>query len=797
MNSSRRPPVCSNGRCALLFAVAAMSLGCAEEAPKAATLSPGLRLELADDAAPLEPTATVATFDATDRSVGWVVEGTRPFVRPYSEDGSPGGDGPRVLTLRSQGDPIDVILPPRLDPATFNAVELEVATPHHATARLSLEGSGGPPIHGKPLPTPSDRGMRTLRFELPRVPSDRTPFEHVRIRFHGVGWFALASVTLLREDLHRRIPLPESGPALLPLAANSQHETRARRAVGLSSERPLKGLRQIVGGCVLTFSVGVPRALELPGRGARPILTVLSRPADAEGSWTTLDSFPVPVPDPGADPWTQRRIELPSGLGPNVSLRFELSSDLSSPAYAALGDPRIDLPVEDPPTVLLVTSDTHRFDHVAGSPLSVDVQTPVLEALASRGVRFENCLSTTNVTTPSHVAMMTGTHPRDTGVHDNHTRIRESAPTLAEAFRAAGYRTWAFVSADHLGGDRSGLGQGFERFDLPDREDGRLFNASDQIGRVLHALAEADGTPLFLWVHLFDAHAPYLPPGDWDRSYYGHDSDPFDPSQPRGVLPAVLPKFLQGLRDPRFPRDQYRAEVSFLDHELAALFDAPRVARGIIAFTADHGENLGQHGIFYGHTGLYSDTVHVPLILAWPGAPSGSRIAAPVSHLDLGRSLLDLSGLESALFPGASWLPVTALTARPPSARFTLSSHLLSAAITTDRWHLILYLEGYQYDLMLEPREKHQVELFDLGADPRCEHDVLDEHPEEARGLRERLIGWLDHPRPTGWAEDSAWTTEQSEQMAALGYVEGTGESPDRLFDPECTCVWCERFRGD
>ena len=118
--------------------------------------------------------------------------------------------------------------------------------------------------------------------------------------------------------------------------------------------------------------------------------------------------------------------------------------------------------------MLLITSDTHRGDHLGSTGGPTLVRTPNLDKLAARGVLFENCVSQTNVTTPSHVTLMTGVHPKDSHVIDNRTVLIDEAETLAEAFSVAGYRTFAVTSVEHLRPRGSGLGQGFDRFDSPD-----------------------------------------------------------------------------------------------------------------------------------------------------------------------------------------------------------------------------------------------------------------------------------------------------------------------------------------
>ena len=94
----------------------------------------------------------------------------------------------------------------------------------------------------------------------------------------------------------------------------------------------------------------------------------------------------------------------------------------------ALSTPTVASARGDAPTVVLITTDTHRFDHMAFNEAGVDVETPVQDALAARGVVFTDCFAPVNVTNPSHVALMTGESVLVTGVRSNFSRLSDAAP---------------------------------------------------------------------------------------------------------------------------------------------------------------------------------------------------------------------------------------------------------------------------------------------------------------------------------------------------------------------------------
>ncbi len=427
---------------------------------------------------------------------------------------------------------------------------------------------------------------------------------------------------------------------------------------------------------------------------------------------------------------------------------------------------------------MLITSDTHRGDHLGCLRGEGDLATPALDALAARGVLFENAFSGAETTLPSHSAILSGVSPRDTRILNNFTSLDASVRTLAEIFHDAGWRTFASVSARHLSQEISGLGQGFERFAYPAGE----APAEHAVDRALAWTAEADGQPLFLWLHVFDAHFPYEAPPEVTAPYIAAA----EKSEVVGDWPRERERI----------RARYKAEITWLDRALGRLLDLPRVRAGIIGFTGDHGEAQGEGGIHFTHEELLACTLRVPLILAWPAAPAGTRVAAPVTHDDLGRTLLDLAGLTTDAFPGQTLLAELAPTAPPPRPLFAISSAGRSASITRPPLHLILHLLAH--DIGTDPRRtvaRHQVELYDLTHDPACEHDLSTLRPQDTRLLRRALLDWLHSARPLPSSHPVDLSDADRSRLSQMGYA--TDEPPpptDSWFDPTCNCPQCQHW---
>ena len=253
-----------------------------------------------------------------------------------------------------------------------------------------------------------------------------------------------------------------------------------------------------------------------------------------------------------------------------------------------------------PRHVLIITIDTLRADRLGcyGNP---DVATPNIERLAREGAMAPQASAQAPITRPSHVSMFTGLYPSQHGIRDNISRaLAPDVATMAEAFKAAGFETAGFVSSIVLSA-QSGLGRGFDefsdRFDIgaDAADEGHFLDILEHRGDV--AVAEAvkwldahSGGRTFVWVHLYDPHAPYEPPEPYASRYAGR---PYD------------------------------GEVAWSD-ELVGRLDAEVTRLGIrdqtlVVLTSDHGEALGEHGESVHGFFLYQAKLRVPLLMRGPG----------------------------------------------------------------------------------------------------------------------------------------------------------------------------------
>jgi len=490
--------------------------------------------------------------------------------------------------------------------------------------------------------------------------------------------------------------------------------------------------------------------------------------------------------------WNTARVPLGEFVGQELDLSWTLTAPPRGPwALAEVGVLEGEGPAKH---VLLITSDTHRADHLSLGGEHRHARTPNLDRLAQRGTTFSDCFTTTNVTNPSHIALMTATHPRDARILGNNEPLSGAAETLAEAFHKAGFATYGSVSVQHLTNAMSGLGQGFDRYAAPYLEGIR--DAEGTIDSLIQWVEQEGDVPTFTWLHLFDAHVPYAPPREILTSYYSNWRRAFDPEAPppEGVPSHVYESIFPGLKDLDYPRALYAGEVTYLDQQLARVLDHPALKDAVVAFTSDHGESLGHHGIYYAHADLYPDSIHVPLIVSFPGGPAGSRVDYPVGQIDVARTLLDLSGLAGVEFPGDNLFDSSVVSEGRP--RFAIGAGQELASITSGGWHLILALTEVKGRYRVEWRPSHQVTLYHLPSDPGTTIDRVDTDFERARDLRRQLTEWLGESQDRGWRGERITDSKTLKALEALGYTASAEKTPEtrEFFDLDCRCEWCARF---
>lgn len=419
-----------------------------------------------------------------------------------------------------------------------------------------------------------------------------------------------------------------------------------------------------------------------------------------------------------------------------------------------------------PPDVVLVSLDTTRAD-------ATDADTaPNLAALAARGVRFEGALAHAPTTLSSHSSVFTGLDPHRHGVVRNGHKLREDVATLAERFRDAGYATRGVAGASVLD-DETGIARGFQLWDTKftvERERRHEAVAADVTARAIRRAGKrAEGKPLLLFVHYFDAHAPYAAPEPWTRKFGDPAyAGPFDgtPTATKALGNALKAEKADPA-DLAEARARYRGEVAYADAELGRLLATLELHDPIVAVFGDHGEMLGEERerpIGHG-ADVDLPATHVPLVIAGPGVPAGVRVEGAVGLQDLGATLLALAGVGGGLGDGVDLAPLWA--GAPADRLVPMEATQPDARERKDAWPNLSMERGVargSHLLVAQPWLDEPPRLYGLAPGQPPVDDA------EVRGELDAALRTWDAKAP-GYAGADV-SPEMDEALRALGYRE-------------------------
>jgi arylsulfatase A-like enzyme/Tfp pilus assembly protein PilF len=406
------------------------------------------------------------------------------------------------------------------------------------------------------------------------------------------------------------------------------------------------------------------------------------------------------------------------------------------------------------PNLLLITIDTLRADRV-GAYGAATGATPVIDALAGRGVRFDEAQTAVPLTGPSHATILTGQYPPTHGVRGNVVfTLGDRYPTLATLVKRRGYRTAAFVGAYPVAA-AFGFNQGFDTFDEEFHESGpldqgaerRANEVADAAGRWLSSAAP-DAAPFFAWLHFYDPHAPYDPPSPYRERFAGR---PYD------------------------------GEIAFTDAQIGRVLEALRASGRerdtVVMVVADHGEGLGDHGEATHAVLTYQSTMRVPFVVAGPGVPAAKTVAARVATVDVVPTALGLLGMDAdrALL-GRDLRPLMEGRAVPSDPLYQES---LFGRLNC-HWAALRGWVKDDWKLMTGAAP----ELYNLAEDPGELRNLAAAQPDRVRRMTDELQRGLQRLAPGGdRAQPNAASPEQEERLRSLGYTAGSGGSGP-LDDP-------------
>ena len=390
--------------------------------------------------------------------------------------------------------------------------------------------------------------------------------------------------------------------------------------------------------------------------------------------------------------------------------------------------------------IILITIDTWRAD-AGGFAGNARVKTPFLDGLAGRGIVFRNAHAHNVVTLPSHVNILTGLNPYQHGVRENAGFVLdEKIETLAERLHAAGYATGAFVAAFPLDA-RFNLDQGFDLYDDnygKGRTSGDFALQERSAVAVMESAAawwrSREGPKRFLWVHLYDPHAPYVPPEPFATEY----------------------------------RDRaYLGEVAAVDDTLSKSLGPLLRDDTTVIVTADHGESLGEHGELTHGLFAYEATLKVPMIVVAPGVTAHTEDEY-ARHIDIAPTVLERAGISPPPdLPGQSLLH--------PLKRQDTYFEALSASLNRG-WAPLTGLIQQRLKFIDLPA----AELYDLASDPAESRNLYASRRRESTAARTALRAVQVAP-----SEGRSVSPEEAARLRSLGYVTGTPAGKTGAQDPK------------
>ncbi|MEE4195441.1 MAG: sulfatase-like hydrolase/transferase, partial [Anaerolineae bacterium] len=262
----------------------------------------------------------------------------------------------------------------------------------------------------------------------------------------------------------------------------------------------------------------------------------------------------------------------------------------------------------------------------------------------------------------------------------------------------------------------------------------------------------ADGEkPFFLFMRHMDPHSPYLPPAPYNGVFYhgdpcDPDNDSMDPVMSFAPFCDYFASWMPpGITDKDYVIAQYDGAIAYLDACLAKLLKAMEerglMENTIIVLNSDHGETLYDHECWFDHHGIYDVTLHVPLILHYPGkVPAGKVVEGYATHPDLVPTLMELAGIDTGIdFDGKSLIPLMYDEIPSHAGEFYITecTWMRKHGWRTPEWKLIIALEP---DFHFKP----EVELYNLIEDPHEDNNLAEALPEVVDYLKGRMDAWIE-----------------------------------------------------
>jgi len=387
------------------------------------------------------------------------------------------------------------------------------------------------------------------------------------------------------------------------------------------------------------------------------------------------------------------------------------------------------------PNIILITLDSTRADHM-GFLGSHSALTPDLDGLARESIIFEHAYAQAPLTVVSHATILTGTYPQTHQISELGSPLATGVPYLPDLLHAHGYRTAAFVGSvllDPRNGSAPGFDRGFDLYDAGFQQSSGgggkqlVERRGDQVvARATKWLSNNTRGPFFLWVHLYDPHAPYG--RSYDRAVAAAD--------------AALGKLIAILRNQKLFEDS------------------------VLIVASDHGEGLGAHGEDMHGIFLYDETIHVPLLVKLPqNQMAGKRVKGRVRVVDVAPTVLEVAGVPvPSQMQGQSLLRIARTNPDADQAAYARSDFPQQAF----GWSPLESWRAGKYLYIRAPKP----ELYDVSVDPQAAKNLAQTSKAILATMATQLEAFDSHfGNRASQPEASGLSSSEAQKLASLGYV--------------------------
>jgi len=425
--------------------------------------------------------------------------------------------------------------------------------------------------------------------------------------------------------------------------------------------------------------------------------------------------------------------------------------------------------------VVLITIDALRPDHLSCYGYGRNTS-PNIDAFAKDGVLFTQAISQASVTIVSLASFVTAVYPTRHRIITQHLDYDRDFfyPTIMEILKRQGYEVATFFAhplLNKIKWIKRGVDFHFQtKYYKGDSHQMNSYSATDLTNAALNWVLKKPKNKFFIWMHYIAPHTPYLPPPPYDRLYVNdeyynpHKTAGFvDNLEGRGGIPPDAA--IESISEVDYYIAQYDGEIKYADRQIGRfikkLKELKLYENTLIIISADHGESLGEHNVYFEHAaGLYDESIKIPLIVKLPQEKfRGKIINRQVRAVDIMPSILDILNVKvSENIDGESLYPL--ITGRGVyKSQYSFSKTAAMNSIRTEEWKLIYYEDNNSY------------ELFNLKEDPQRLTNLYDDEGKIAQMLSSEMEEIASIPSDIKRGTEDI-DKKAKEVMRSLGYVQ-------------------------